>query len=98
MKASDVKFSMDRLVTMGEGYAYLFTDLLKSTEAVDDQTVKFTLNSSSGTFPNMLIRLYVLEEDLVMKTWIPAKTRMAIRATTGKSGCRPTMPVLDHIR
>lgn len=65
VKASDVKFSMERLVAMGEGTAYLFTDLVKSTEVVDDYTVKFTLNSSSGTFPNMLIRLSVLEEALV---------------------------------
>lgn len=84
VKASDVKFSMDRLVTMGEGYAYLFTDLLKSTEAVDDQTVKFTLNSSSGTFPNMLIRLYVLEEDLVMKNLDTSKDTYGDKGDYGK--------------
>ncbi len=85
VKASDVKFSMDRLITMGEGYAYLFTDLLKSTEAVDDQTVKFTLNSPSGTFPNMLIRLYVLEEDLVMKNLDTSKDTYGQMGDYGKT-------------
>ena len=45
--AKDVKFSMDRLLTMGEGYAYLFSNVA-STEVVDEHTVKFTLKEPSG--------------------------------------------------
>lgn len=64
--ANDVKFSFDRLITMGEGYAYLFADV-KSCEVVDDYTVKFTLGNPSGSFPNVLIRLYVMDEKTVME-------------------------------
>ena len=72
LTASDVKFSMDRLTTIGEGYGYLFTELVASTEVIDEYTVKFNLSSSSGLFPNMLIRLYVLEEALVMENIDPS--------------------------
>lgn len=65
LTASDVKFSMDRLLTVGEGYAYLFTDVVKEVKVIDDQTVQFTLNAPSGTFPSMLIRLYILDEEVV---------------------------------
>ena len=64
--AKDVKFSMDRLLTMGEGYAYLFSNVA-STEVVDEHTVKFTLKEPSGALPNILIRLYILEEAVVME-------------------------------
>jgi peptide/nickel transport system substrate-binding protein len=65
LTASDVKFSMDRLLTIGEGFAYLFTDVIKEVKVIDDQTVEFTLKAPSGTFPAMLIRLYILDEKTV---------------------------------
>jgi len=65
LTASDVKFSMDRLLTIGEGYAYLFTGVVKEVNVIDDQTVQFILNAPSGTFPSMLIRLYILDEEVV---------------------------------
>lgn len=64
--AQDVKFSMDRLLAMGEGYAYLFSNIA-STEVVDEHTIKFTLSESSGALPNILIRLYILEKAVVME-------------------------------
>lgn len=64
--ANDVKFSFDRLITMGEGYAYLFSDV-KSCDVVDDYTVKFTLNAPSGIFPMTACRVYILDEALVME-------------------------------
>jgi peptide/nickel transport system substrate-binding protein len=63
--ASDVAYSMDRFLTIGEGYAYLFVDLVESTTAVDDYTVEFKLSRPSGLFLPSLARLYVLNEDLV---------------------------------
>ena len=66
LKASDVAFSMNRLTTIGEGFAYLFTSLVQSVDVVDDYTVQFTLSEPSGLFPNLLIRLYILDEATVM--------------------------------
>lgn len=66
LTAGDVKFSMDRLLTIGEGFAYLFAGLVSSVDAVDDTTVTFNLSRPSGTFAAMIVRLYILEEDVVM--------------------------------
>ncbi|AET68460.1 ABC-type dipeptide transport system, periplasmic component [Desulfosporosinus orientis DSM 765] len=65
LKASDVVFSANRLMTIGEGFAYLFKDYLAKTEAVDDYTVKFTLSKPFAPFLSILPRLYILNEDLV---------------------------------
>jgi len=63
--AEDVKFSMDRLITIGEGYAYLFEDVI-STEASDRYTVVFHLKEPCGPFLTTLFRLYIVNKDLVM--------------------------------
>lgn len=65
LTASDVVYSMERLRTVGEGFAYLFTDVVESVSAPDDSTVVFNLSQPSGLFLPSLIRLYVLNEDLV---------------------------------
>jgi len=64
MKASDVVYSVNRLLTIGEGYAYMF-NTIKDVEAIDDYTVKFTLNEQFGPFLNTLIRIYILNENQV---------------------------------
>lgn len=66
LKASDVVFSMNRLLTMGEGFAYLFAPYVEDTEAPDDTTVVFHLKEAFAPFLSILPRLYVLNEDLVM--------------------------------
>lgn len=63
--ASDVAYSMNRMLTIGEGFAYMFVDLVEEATAVDDYTVEFTLSRPSGLFLPSLSRLYVLNEDLV---------------------------------
>ncbi|MDQ7094817.1 ABC transporter substrate-binding protein [Desulfosporosinus sp. PR] len=65
LHASDVVFSANRLMTIGEGFAYLFKDYLAKTEAVDDYTVKFTLSKPFAPFLSILPRLYILNENLV---------------------------------
>jgi len=62
--ASDVVYSYERLQTVGEGYAYLISGV-QDVSAPDDSTVVFTLERPSGLFVPSLIRLYVLNEDLV---------------------------------
>ncbi len=65
LTASDVKFSMDRLLNIGEGFAYIFNDIIQTCEVIDDHTVQFVLNDQSGTFTSMLTRLYILDEKTV---------------------------------
>ena len=62
LTADDVKFSMDRLLTIGEGYSYIFAPYISSTQAVDKYTVQFNLKTTFGPFLSSLIRLYVLNK------------------------------------
>jgi len=66
MTAEDVKFSMDRLLEIGEGFSYLYLGKVDHTEVIDKYTVSFTLNVSFGPFLSSLIRLYILEKASVM--------------------------------
>jgi len=70
LKASDVVYSYDRLKTIGEGYAYLATAGVKEVKAVDDYTVTFTLDQPNALFLPSLVRLYVLNEELVRHCWV----------------------------
>ncbi len=62
--ASDVVYSFNRLQAIGEGYAYLISGV-KAVSAPDDYTVVFELERASGLFVPSLVRLYILNEDLV---------------------------------
>lgn len=64
--ASDVVFSAKRLVDIGEGFAYIYSDIIKDVVAEDDYTVKFILNNSFGPFVSSLCRLYIVNQDLIM--------------------------------
>jgi peptide/nickel transport system substrate-binding protein len=66
LKASDVAFSMNRLLTIGEGFSHLYHGVVKECYAPDDETVVMELNYTFGPFANSLVRFYILEEDLVM--------------------------------
>ena len=66
LTASDVAFSMNRLLAIGEGYAYLFADSMDSVEAPDDYTVVFHLKKTFGPFVSALVRLPILNEEQVM--------------------------------
>ncbi|MCC6617329.1 MAG: ABC transporter substrate-binding protein [Anaerolineae bacterium] len=64
MLASDVVYSYNRLKEIGEGFAYLLP--AATVEATGDYTVAFTLEQPSGLFIPSLVRLYILNEDLVL--------------------------------
>jgi peptide/nickel transport system substrate-binding protein len=66
--ASDVVYSFNRFMDIGEGFAYLITGV-QNVEAVDDYTVAFTLDAPSGLFLPSLVRLYVVNEDLVRENY-----------------------------
>lgn len=65
LTAEDVEFSVKRLLTIGEGFAYLFTDVA-DVRVADDYTVEFTLSKPFGPFVEALLRLYILNKDQVM--------------------------------
>jgi len=65
LTAKDVVFSLNRMVTMGQGYSYLFTPYVDKVSAPDDQTVVIVLKSKLGPFISFLVRIYILNEDLV---------------------------------
>ena len=64
--AEDVVFTMNRMLTIGEGYGYLFSGVVKESEALDTHTVRFTLSKPFGPFLSTLVRLYVLNASEVM--------------------------------
>lgn len=66
LKASDVVFTTKRMMTMGEGFAYLYEGIVKDVVADDDYTVTFILEKPYAPFVSTLCRLYILNEKLVM--------------------------------
>ena len=66
LTAEDIKFSMDRLTTIGEGYGFLFVGKIVSTETPDKYTVVFRMKEPFGPFLTTLFRLYILNKDLVV--------------------------------
>jgi len=66
LTAQDVVFSMDRLLTMGQGYSFLFSPYVQNTTATNNNTVVFTLKIQDALFLVSLVRLYVLDEKQVM--------------------------------
>lgn len=65
LTAEDVKYSMDRAIEIGQGLGFLFAKKVVSTEVEDDYTVRFNLNAPSGVFVASLVRLYIVNKDLL---------------------------------
>jgi len=66
LNATDVAFSMNRLLTIGEGYSYLFTPYVKSAVATDQWTVVFTLSKAFAPFLLSLVRFWILDSTTVI--------------------------------
>lgn len=66
MKAEDVVFSMNRLLTIGQGVGYLYAPFSTSVTAVDDYTVQFNLNQTFGPFVASLQKFFIVEKSLIM--------------------------------
>ncbi len=66
LTSEDVKFSMDRLIDIGEGYAYLYGTRIDSTETPDKYTVVFNLKAQFAPFVRSLFMLFILNKDLVL--------------------------------
>lgn len=68
LTAEDVKFSMDRMLTMGTGYSYLFTGI-NETEIVDKYTISFHLDKPFGPLLGALVVFRIVNKDLVSKNF-----------------------------
>lgn len=66
LTASDVVFSMNRMITMGQGYSYLFSPYIGNVTAPDSSTVVMSLKKPFGPFMTALVRLYILDQKQVM--------------------------------
>jgi peptide/nickel transport system substrate-binding protein len=67
--ASDVVYSWNRFSTIGQGYFYLIPKV-ESVKAVDNYTVEFKLVRPSGLFVPSLIRLWIINEDLIRQHYV----------------------------
>jgi peptide/nickel transport system substrate-binding protein len=65
LTANDVVFSLNRMLTMGQGYSYLFTPYVDQVSAPDDQTVVIKLKTTFGPFLGSTVRIYILNSKLV---------------------------------
>jgi peptide/nickel transport system substrate-binding protein len=66
LNATDVAWSMNRLLTMGEGYSYLFTPYVSSATATGTWTVVFTLSKPFAPFLLSLVRFWILDSTTVI--------------------------------
>ena len=69
VKARDVVYSMERILTLKKGAAALFSRMIESgnTQALDDYTVQFKLSNPSAIFLSIVPEIHVLNSELVKK-------------------------------
>jgi peptide/nickel transport system substrate-binding protein len=65
LTADDVVFSLNRMLAMGQGFSYLFTPYVDKVSAPDAQTVVISLKKQVGPFVTFMVRIYVLNKNLV---------------------------------
>ena len=66
LTADDVVFSLERIMTIGQGYGYLFTTSVEGAKALEKYKVQFTLKKTFAPFLGVLVRLYILDKNQVM--------------------------------
>ena len=90
LSASDVVFSMNRLIAIGQGYSYLFSPYVASINATDSSTLVIKLKQPFGPFLTALVRLYVLDQKQVVANEDQSK------ATYGSNGDYASTWLLTH--
>lgn len=63
MTAADVVYSLERMQALGQGLSYLFGGV--SAEALDEMTVRFTLEEPYAPFVSSLVRLPIVDMALI---------------------------------
>lgn len=90
LKASDVEYSMKRLLQIGQGPAYLYTSYIADCYAPDDTTFVVELSTPFAPFINALPRFFIVEQALV-----EANYDMSV-STYGEYGDYGTNWLLTH--
>src|SRR5436190_18473182 len=69
VKASDVVYSLERILALGKGAASLFKSMIASgsAKAVDDHTVEFKLTKPSAIFLSIVPEIHIVNAALVKK-------------------------------
>lgn len=67
VNAEDVEFSLRRMMELKQGYSYLFDGWVSSVKSSGGSSVAVTLAKPYGPFLSTLVRLGVLNKDLVLK-------------------------------
>lgn len=65
LTAEDVKYSMERMLAIGEGYAFIFTDIIESVNVMDNYKVEFKLKKAFGPFVNSLTCFRIVNKTLL---------------------------------
>jgi peptide/nickel transport system substrate-binding protein len=68
--ASDVVYSLERLLTLGTGPAFVFAGRVDKAEVVDDSTVVFTLAQPFGPFLAALQKLYIVNSNELKANYV----------------------------
>jgi len=66
LTADDVIFSLERIMTIGEGFGYFFIESVEGAKALEKYKVQFTLKKKFEPFLGGLERLYILNKNQVM--------------------------------
>jgi peptide/nickel transport system substrate-binding protein len=65
LTADDVVYSMKRMLTIGEGFAYLYKGVISDVRALNPTTVQFVLEQPFGPFLGSLIRFMIVDSKLL---------------------------------
>lgn len=63
--ANDVKYTFDRLLVIGEGPAYIFSDVIEEVSVLNDYSVKFKLKKPFGPFVSTLTNVPIVNQNLL---------------------------------
>ena len=67
MDSDDVAFSIERKMTLGQGFSSLFAGVIGSVETPDARTVSITLTEPFAPFLGSLVRLAIVDKDAVLE-------------------------------
>lgn len=65
LTAADVVFSLERMLTIGQGWSFVLKPVVKSVNALGPYQVKITLTSAYGPFLQTLIHACILDQKTV---------------------------------
>lgn len=73
LEAEDVKFTMDRAVSIKKGFSWLWLPVVENVEVIDTYTVSFHLKKPFAPFLYTLYQLYIVNKDLIMENIKPGE-------------------------